>query len=123
MPESRRKITFSGILKLLVLCAGACAMLYPFVFMILSSFKNNAEIIRNPPTFIPEVFTWDNSSKLSILRAAKKPTSANTTQFNTKTIRKPRLIWMFAPKAKAKARIMAEEINPRRTAASTFPIT
>ena len=64
MPESRGKITFSGILKLLVLCAGACAMLYPFVFMILSSFKNNAEIIRNPPTFIPEVFTWDNYRKV-----------------------------------------------------------
>lgn len=64
MPESRGKITFSGILKLLILCAGACAMLYPFVFMILSSFKNNAEIIRNPPTFIPEVFTWDNYRKV-----------------------------------------------------------
>ena len=64
MPETRGKITFSGVLKLLVLCAGACAMLYPFAFMILSSFKTNAEIIRNPPTFIPEVFTWENYRKV-----------------------------------------------------------
>ena len=60
MPESRRKLTFPGVLKYVFLCAGACAMLYPFVFMILSSFKNNPEIIRNPPTFIPEAFTWGN---------------------------------------------------------------
>ena len=81
MPESRGKITFSGILKLLVLCAGACAMLYPFVFMILSSFKNNAEIIRNPPTFIPEVFTWDNYRKVLNtfnVSGARKPCSCSS---------------------------------------------
>ena len=64
MPESRRKITFSLILKLLILCAGACVMLYPFAYMILSSFKFNSEIIRNPPTFFPETFTWDNYFKV-----------------------------------------------------------
>ena len=64
MPESRRKMTFSGILKLLILCAGACVMLYPFVYMILSSFKFNAEIIKSPPTFFPEKFTWSNYGKV-----------------------------------------------------------
>ncbi len=64
MLRSRRKISVSGVLKLVFLCAGACVMLYPFVFMILSSFKFNSEIIRNPPTFFPEAYTLENYGKV-----------------------------------------------------------
>mgnify|MGYP002684292085 CR=1 FL=1 len=35
-------------------------MLIPFVWMILSSFKPGTEIVRMPPTFFPEKFTYKN---------------------------------------------------------------
>ena len=47
----------------LVLALGAVVMLYPFFYMILSSFKGNAEIARTPPTFLPEAFTLSNYQK------------------------------------------------------------
>ena len=40
------------------LCLGSAIMLYPFIYMILSSFKENQEIIRIPPTFLPEKPTF-----------------------------------------------------------------
>ena len=61
-----RKQRFSpaAALRLLILLLGACVMLYPFVYMILSSFKFNPEILRTPPTFFPENFTTDNYGKV-----------------------------------------------------------
>lgn len=50
----------SDILILIVLLLGSVVMLYPFLYMIFSSFKFNEEIVRVPPTFLPEVFTMDN---------------------------------------------------------------
>ena len=50
----------SDILILLILLLGSVVMLYPFLYMIFSSFKFNEEIVRVPPTFLPEVFTMDN---------------------------------------------------------------
>lgn len=35
----------------------ACIMLFPIYWIIVSSFKTNAEIFASPPTFIPKVFT------------------------------------------------------------------
>ncbi|GEM_PF-4825377 len=35
----------------------AFIMAVPFVWMILSSFKPSAEVVRMPPTFFPENFT------------------------------------------------------------------
>ena len=64
MHESRQKALLTGSIRLLILCIGACVMLYPFIYMILSSFKLNAEIIRTPPTFFPETFTWSNYGKV-----------------------------------------------------------
>ena len=49
-----------NVLILLVLCIGALVMLYPFLYMILSSFKFNQEIIRLPPTFLPAAPTLSN---------------------------------------------------------------
>ena len=46
-----RKQRFSpaaAALRLLILLLGSCVMLYPFVYMILSSFKFNPEILRTP---------------------------------------------------------------------------
>ena len=43
---------------------GAGLTILPFVWMILSSIKNNAEIFRYPPTFWPEVVRFTNYAKL-----------------------------------------------------------
>ena len=64
MRKPARFLSVSGVLRFLFLCAGACAMLYPFAFMILSSFKFNYEIVKSPPTFIPEAFTLSNYDKV-----------------------------------------------------------
>ena len=50
----------SDILILIILLLGSVVMLYPILYMIFSSFKFNEEIVRVPPTFLPEVFTMDN---------------------------------------------------------------
>jgi len=43
---------------------GAFLTILPFLWMILSSVKNNAEIFRYPPSILPEVFRPDNYIKL-----------------------------------------------------------
>jgi multiple sugar transport system permease protein len=43
-----------------VLIIGALASLLPFVFMVLSGFKNSSELQRIPPTFWPEQWTTQN---------------------------------------------------------------
>jgi ABC-type glycerol-3-phosphate transport system permease component len=43
---------------------GSFITILPFVWMILSSIKNNAEIFRYPPTFLPENLILDNFTKL-----------------------------------------------------------
>jgi multiple sugar transport system permease protein len=42
-----------------LIVAGAATML-PFVWMVLSSFKTQGEILRNPTGFLPSDPTWDN---------------------------------------------------------------
>lgn len=45
---------------LLVLSLGAVVILVPFVWMMLSSFKPNAELVQLPPSFLPEQPTFAN---------------------------------------------------------------
>lgn len=47
-----------------VLGAGFIAMIFPFIWMILGSFKTNAEIRANPLGFLPEAATLDNYTQL-----------------------------------------------------------
>ena len=49
--------TTGYVLFLIVLLGAGLVMLVPFMWMILSSFKNSSEIVRIPPTIWPEVFT------------------------------------------------------------------
>ena len=55
--------------------------------------------------------------------AAKKPISENIMQFSTKTSKNSADNCNWAPNNSAKSKIIAEEIKPRNTAASTLPIT
>ena len=48
----------------LVLGVGFIAMILPFIWMILGSFKTNAEIRANPLGFLPEAPTLDNYTQL-----------------------------------------------------------
>jgi multiple sugar transport system permease protein len=47
-----------------VLGAGFIAMIFPFIWMILGSFKTNAEIRANPLGLLPEAATLDNYTQL-----------------------------------------------------------
>lgn len=44
----------------LLLSLGAVTMIFPFIWMLLSSFKGQMELLRMPPTFWPERFRWEN---------------------------------------------------------------
>ncbi|WP_304943925.1 carbohydrate ABC transporter permease [Vallitalea guaymasensis] len=46
------------ILVYVLLFIGGITMLIPFIWLMLSSFKTNSEIIGYPPTFFPEKFTF-----------------------------------------------------------------
>ena len=53
----------------LVLTIGAIAMVAPFYWMLITSFKVRQELIRYPPTWWPEEFTWTNWQALNDLTA------------------------------------------------------
>jgi multiple sugar transport system permease protein len=48
----------------LLLLLGLVLVLGPFVWMILSSFKSQTELVRVPPTWLPEAWTLDNYDRL-----------------------------------------------------------
>ncbi len=52
--KNRPWISYSQILLYLLLASGAVIMLFPFIWMILSSFKTSGEIIAYPPVWIPK---------------------------------------------------------------------
>jgi multiple sugar transport system permease protein len=47
-----------------LLLLGLVAVAGPFLWMVISSFKPQAELVRVPPTWLPEVWTWDNYDRL-----------------------------------------------------------
>lgn len=47
----------SGLWTALILTLLGLIVIYPFVYMVLGSFKPNEEIVRTPPTFFPGQFT------------------------------------------------------------------
>ncbi len=58
MKKAMRKILKNWYHILLML--GVVIMIFPFVWMLLSSLKTEQEILRVPPTFFPLKPTWDN---------------------------------------------------------------
>jgi multiple sugar transport system permease protein len=83
-PKIRGQIAFYIILTL-----GISITLLPFIMMILSSLKTNTEVLRVPPTFLPENPTFNNyltifnDPKLPLLRFYAN--SAFVTIFNVTT--------------------------------------
>ena len=56
----RRRDTTAKVVLYLVLCAGLVVMVGPFIWMLLSSIKPEAEIRQVPPTWWPKTFTLAN---------------------------------------------------------------
>jgi multiple sugar transport system permease protein len=60
----------------LLLCIIAFIDLFPFIWILLSSFKTQLEIFRWPPTFFPQNFIWDNyADALALLPPGEQPVS------------------------------------------------
>lgn len=64
MDQSTHKSRLSKWLIILILTVGGFFMILPFIWMILSSVKTDAEILQIPPTILPRGFTWDSFVKL-----------------------------------------------------------
>ncbi len=56
----QRPFDLGQFLSYSVLIIGALTSLLPFVFMVLSGFKDSSELQRIPPTLLPEQWTLDN---------------------------------------------------------------
>lgn len=64
MLKGMKKWKWGKAVVLLLLSLGAVTMIFPFVWMLLSSVKGQAELLRMPPTFWPERFRWENYRKV-----------------------------------------------------------
>lgn len=64
MTKKQKKLKPGKVIILLLLSLGAVTMIFPFIWMILSSLKGQMELLRMPPTFWPERFRWENYKKV-----------------------------------------------------------
>ncbi|MCK92473.1 carbohydrate ABC transporter permease [Listeria monocytogenes] len=64
MNQYRQKSRGTQIAVITILTVGGFFMILPFIWMVLSSLKTDAEILKIPPTIWPETFTLDNFTKL-----------------------------------------------------------
>lgn len=58
----KNKLNIKVALKYFVLVAFAIITLFPFYWMIASSFKDSFEVIKTPPTMFPNKILWENYS-------------------------------------------------------------
>ena len=63
-PAPRRRPSRASIVLYVILFIGLLLMVGPFIWMLLGSFKPNAEFLRTPPTWLPENPTFDNYTVL-----------------------------------------------------------
>jgi multiple sugar transport system permease protein len=59
-----RRVTPASIVLYVLLFLGLLAMIGPFLWMLLGSFKEQSEFLRTPPTWLPENPTLDNYQRL-----------------------------------------------------------
>lgn len=62
--KREKKLKSTNWFVFTVLAIGSIAMLFPFVWMLLSSFKTAADIYSYPPKWIPSVWTTENFAKV-----------------------------------------------------------
>ena len=64
----KRKINYRSRGKIIIhiiLIIGSFIMIFPFVWMILTSFKSNGESLLIPPTFLPKVWLVENYTEVT----------------------------------------------------------
>jgi multiple sugar transport system permease protein len=64
MTTNKQTRPFNRWLLYLILSVGLIVVIAPFVWMVLGSFKDNGELRRVPPTFLPQSGSLDNYSHL-----------------------------------------------------------
>ncbi|SCK13454.1 carbohydrate ABC transporter permease [Streptomyces sp. WMMB 322] len=57
-PARGRRVDPGSVATHAVLSLGALAMVFPFLWQLLTAFKTMPEAVRVPPTFLPEAWTW-----------------------------------------------------------------
>lgn len=62
--KREKKLKSTNWFVFTILAIGSIAMLFPFVWMLLSSFKTAADIYSYPPKWIPSVWTTENFTKV-----------------------------------------------------------
>ena len=60
----RKKVAARNWWIYILLTLGLLVMVVPFIWMIVSSLKTNAELSQIPPTWLPQTVTWGNYNKL-----------------------------------------------------------
>ena len=58
--RKEKKLKSTNWFVFTVLAIGSIAMLFPFVWMFLSSFKTKADVYVYPPQWLPSQWNWDN---------------------------------------------------------------
>ena len=67
-PAQKRKLNYrsrSKVIIHIVLLIGSFIMIFPFIWMILTSFKVNGEELLIPPTFFPRVWKLENYTEVT----------------------------------------------------------
>lgn len=54
----QKRLDFTSLLTNIIVWLGCLMMIFPFIWMILSSFKPYAEILKFPPTLLPQKWTF-----------------------------------------------------------------
>ncbi len=88
-PWAAEKRWYSGLarpLLWLLLAVGAVAMIGPFYWMLITSFKIRQEVIQYPPTWWPELFTRDNWEALGNVAGTSFATFFRNSVFVSTTI-------------------------------------
>lgn len=58
-PRSYKTVNAGRVMLYIVLIFGALVTIFPFIWMLLCSFKSNIEVIQIPPSFLPKVWVAD----------------------------------------------------------------
>ena len=75
MARPHRRIQPGRVLMYIILILGVIVMLFPFIWMLLCSFKSNIEVIQIPPTFFPKEWVADGLYPVHGNAISLRPTS------------------------------------------------
>ena len=65
MIETKKRFEYKKLISHIILSLGAITMLFPFVWMVSTSFKELSEVFVFPPTLFGESIQWENYLKIS----------------------------------------------------------